>query len=111
MKKLVTAEDVCKAKSQAQDIYIDKNTIVTAQARDIAKEHGVKIIEGQKNSSDNQCSPINCDKDVKCCNQDRQCEKTSRCCEQALSAEEIYKVLSYALESGILKESDLTKLL
>lgn len=111
MKKLVTAEDVCKAKSQNCDIYIDKNTIVTAQARDIAKEHGIKIIEGQKPSLNDQCSPINCDKEKKCCNEDKQCESSSRCCEQALSADEIYKVLSYALEAGILKDSDLTKLI
>lgn len=111
MKRLVTADDVCKAKSKEKDIYIDKNTIVTAQARDIAKEHGVKIIDGQNISTDNQCSQKNYDKEVKCCNQDSQCEKTSRGCERALSAEEIYKVLRYALESGILKESDLTKFL
>lgn len=119
MKKLITAEDVKKAKSNGEDIYIDKSTIVTAQARDVARDLEVNIVldEGLHQYRQSNNEPFEdkkqtpCDKEVRCCGKKEICDESLRCCEKALSADEIYKVLSFALEAGIVSESDLQKML
>lgn len=127
MKRLISAEDVYKAISLHQDIHIDGNTLVTAQARDIAKEHGVCIFDTTINTTKDGDMFIPCNKEVRCCGKTTKCDKDVRCCqshndndksqecigtcEKALSADEIYKVLCLAIESGIISESDLDKIL
>ena len=37
MKRLVSAKDVIAAAARHEDIYVDENTIVTAQAKDVAR--------------------------------------------------------------------------
>ena len=110
MRKLITEEDVRKAKSSGEDIYIDDKTIVTAQARDVARDIDVKIILGEKRSQE-ESSSTPCDKEIRCCGDTSSCQKETRCCEAVLSPDEIYKLLSFALEAGLVNESDLAKLL
>ena len=46
MKRLITARDVEQAAERHENLCVDDNTIVTAQARDYAKELGVLLEEG-----------------------------------------------------------------
>ena len=109
MKRLISSEDIEKAKSLGEEIYIDDNTIVTAQAYDTAKKYGINIVnECDRVEKDRECCKDTCD--VTC---DKACEQTCEVNkhEQALSEEDIYRLLSYALEAGVISESDLSKLI
>lgn len=46
MKRLICAADVMDAAARGSELAVDDNTIVTAQARDVAREHGVKLVFG-----------------------------------------------------------------
>ena len=43
MKRLISAKDVEDAAAKGESLLVDDNTIVTAQARDIARERGVLL--------------------------------------------------------------------
>lgn len=105
MKRLISSEDVEKAKSLGEEIYIDDNTIVTAQAYDTAKKYGINIVhESNRVETDKETCKETCN--VAC---NKTCDGNNH--EQALSEEEIYKLLSYALEAGVISESDLSNLI
>lgn len=123
MKRLITADDVKKAFESHESLYIDNNTIVTASARDLARDKGVELIEGtcQKKVD---CDKANIDKsiqegetyyayskgDIKESCQDkynykhveREIEK-----DPILTPEQIYEVFDYAIKSGMFTEEDL----
>lgn len=46
MKRLISARDVLAAMEKHEDLKVDGNTIVTAQAEDIARENGVVLLRG-----------------------------------------------------------------
>lgn len=42
MKRLISQEEVLKKKNE-KEIYIDDNTIITAAAKDLAKDFGIEF--------------------------------------------------------------------
>lgn len=107
MKRLISAEDVYKAKNAGQDLFVDKYTLITPQAKDIAKEQGVKFVEHYVESKvcveDKVCKSVDIKPASKCV-----CECQ---CSEALDAEEIYHLLKFALENKLLTEDDLKKMM
>ncbi|MGF0039747.1 hypothetical protein ACQRBF_03095 [Peptoniphilaceae bacterium SGI.131] len=69
MKRLITAQDVYEAKACGK-IYIDKNTLITPQARDIARDNKVEFVEADlchadehaKESHVEECKDHGCEK-------------------------------------------------
>lgn len=54
MKRLISAKSVLDAAKEHKDLTVDKNTIVTAQAADLARENGVLLVfdsDAQESSS------------------------------------------------------------
>ncbi len=105
MKRLVSAQDVIAAKDGHEDIYIDDNTIVTAQAVDLAHEMGVCLKQGPAPHEGHEA----------CAEQPHAeahaCHDKEEGCAPALSAEELERVIAAALDKGIWSEGDLEGLL
>ncbi len=109
MKRLVTAEDVIRAKESGHDIYIDGNTLVTAQAWDVAREKNIRIITGNEEKNSQKTTETTSEKNDSSCCTDQKSEKDVKCLtETVLSPEEIYCVLNAALKKGILTEKDIS---
>ncbi|WP_195420300.1 hypothetical protein [Collinsella sp. D33t1_170424_A12] len=114
MKRLISAKDVEDAAAKGENLLVDDNTIVTAQARDLAREHGVllqcaheaaaapapaKVCEPQPPCRGGSCEPA---------------PAPAACCdhrEPALSAEEMEKVIRAAVDRGIWTEQELACML
>ncbi|MBU5668833.1 hypothetical protein KQI68_03160 [Peptoniphilus sp. MSJ-1] len=93
--RLITAEEIYRAKEENKSIYIDKDTIITPLARDIARENNVSFEE---------CSS---------CKEEKHKEKVDICETKncALSEDEIYNILKIGIENKFLTEKDLEKLI
>lgn len=97
MKRLISQEEVLKNKNE-KEIYIDDNTIITAAAKDLAKEFG---IEFKKCDCMSQKNDIEENKEIK------DCKKSSA----VLSEDQIYKILKKGIEQGLLSEKDIERMM
>lgn len=68
MKRLISQEEVLNNKNE-KEIYIDDNTIITAAAKDLAKEFGIEFkkcdCKSQKNDIEEKKKKLNKVKTVK----------------------------------------------
>lgn len=123
MKRLISAKDVEDAAAQGKSLLVDDNTIVTAQARDIARERGVLLQCAHEVAK--KASPAQAYEPQPPC-RGAMCEQApvipaaphasepARCCgdgEPALSADEMEKVIRAAIDRGIWTEQELVRLL
>lgn len=99
MKKLVSAQDVVSAAERHESIYVDGNTIVTPQARDVAKERGVCIQDGPTAVRPTHGSPETC--------HEGGLPREEEGGEPVLSADELERVITAALERGIWTKDDI----
>lgn len=103
MRRLISVRDVEAALAAGEDLVIDASTIVTALARDVARERGVTIRTG---------APAACAEPAQPCARRRPdvagaaapppCER-----EPALSACEMERVIRAAIDCGAWSEGDL----
>lgn len=95
MRRLVSGDDVYEKAKSKEPIYIDKDTIITPYARDLARDLGVKIerYSKEKHAEENI-------KEIE--------EKPS---EPILSEDEIYKLLKEAIDCGCLDPKELGEML
>ena len=91
MRRLVSGDDVYEKAKSKEPIYIDKDTLVTPYARDLAKELGVKI-ECCKQTEVNKCTE-------------------AKVSEPILSEDEIYNLLKEAIDAGLLDTKELGEML
>lgn len=47
-KKVITGEDITRAAGKGEDIYYQVGTLVTPLARDLARQHGVRLVKAEK---------------------------------------------------------------
>lgn len=97
MKRLISEKEVLNIKDSDDTIFVDKNTIITAQAIDVAKELGIKII---------RCEDINKESNNKA-NDNENLQKNVEIKKPILSEDEIYELLKKSIDSGLLSEDDL----
>lgn len=94
MKRLISQEEVLKKKNE-KEIYIDDNTIITAAAKDLAKDLGIEFkkcdCKDQKNNIEEK----------------KECKKSSA----VLSEDQIYKILKKGIEQGLLSENDIERII
>lgn len=94
MKRLISQEEVLKKKNE-KEIYIDDNTIITAAAKDLAKDLGIEFkkcdCKDQKNNIEEK----------------KECKKSSA----VLSQEQIYNILKKGIEQGLLSENDIERII
>lgn len=94
MKRLISQEEVLKKKNE-KEIYIDDNTIITAAAKDLAKDLGIEFkkcdCKDQKNNIEEK----------------KECKKSSA----VLSEEQIYNILKKGIEQGLLSENDIERII
>ena len=110
MKRLVSAKDVVAAAARHEDIYVDENTIVTAQAKDVARENGVHITCGPKPEGHAACEkPAANHAAVECHKVDLTHEGKGT--EPALTAAELEHLIAAAFEKGIWTKDDIESLL
>ncbi|MDY4418983.1 phosphate propanoyltransferase [Parafannyhessea umbonata] len=115
MKRLVSAKDVIAAAARHEDIYVDENTIVTAQAKDVARENGVHITCGPKPEEHAVKEHAACEKGaadhaaVECHKVDLTHE--GKGAEPALTAAELEHLIAAAFEKGIWTKDDIETLL
>ena len=115
MKRLVSAKDVIAAAARHEDIYVDENTIVTAQAKDVARENGVHITCGPKPEEHAVKEHAACEKGaadhaaVECHKVDLTHEGKGT--EPALTAAELEHLIAAAFEKGIWTKDDIETLL
>ena len=76
MKRLISQEEVLKKKNE-KEIYIDDNTIITAAAKDLAKDFGIEF---------KKCDCKDKKNDIE---EKKECKKSSA----VLSEDQIYKIL------------------
>lgn len=98
MKRLISQEEVLKKKNE-KEIYIDDNTIITAAAKDLAKDFGIEFkkcdCKSQKNDIEEKKEEI------------KDCKKSSA----VLSEEQIYRILKKGIEQGLLSENDIERMI
>jgi len=110
MKRLVSAKDVVAAAARHEDIYVDENTIVTAQAKDVAREKDVRITCGPKPEGHAACEkPAAEHAAVECHKVDLTHE--GKGAEPALTAAELEHLIAAAFEKGIWTKDDIEALL
>lgn len=97
MKRLISQEEVLNKKNE-KEIYIDDNTIITAAAKDLAKNFGIEFKKCDCNDKKNDIEEKTESKDYK---------KTSA----ILSEDQIYKVLKKGIEQGLLSEKDIERMI
>lgn len=94
MKRLISQEEVLKKKNE-KEIYIDDNTIITAAAKDLAKDLGIEFkkcdCKDQKNNIEEK----------------KECKKSSA----VLSEDQIYNILKKGIEQGLLSENDIERII
>lgn len=122
MKRLISAKDVEDAAAKGESLLVDDNTIVTAQARDIARERGVLLqcahevakepVPAKAFEPAPPCRGAMCEQAATSAHA---CDAApSECCdhrEPALSAEEMEKVIRAAVDRGIWTEQELACML
>lgn len=96
MKRLISARDVEEAAKNGSCLHVDANTIVTAQARDLAREHGVRLECGEASAPEPAAPPAP--------------GPDPRAAEPALSANEMERVIRAALASGVWTERQLERI-
>ena len=94
MKRLISQEEVLKNKNE-KEIYIDDNTIITAAAKDLAKEFGIEF---------KKCDCKDKKNDIE---EKKECKKSSA----VLSEDQIYKILKKGIEQGLLSENDIERII
>ena len=107
MKRLISAKDVEDAAAKGESLLVDDNTIVTAQARDIARERGVLLQCAHEVAA--EPAPAKAAEPAQAC-----AAEHFACCdhrEPALSAEEMEKVIRAAVDRGIWTEQELACML
>lgn len=115
MKRLVSAKDVVAAAARHEDIYVDENTIVTAQAKDVAREKDVRITCGPKPEEHAAKEHAACEKGaadhaaVECHKVDL--THVGKGVEPALTAAELEHLIAAAFEKGIWTKDDIETLL
>lgn len=97
MKRLISQEEVLKKKNE-KEIYIDDNTIITAAAKDLAKDFGIEFKKCDCKSQKN---------DIEEKKESKECKKSSA----VLSEEQIYKILKKGIEQGLLSENDIERII
>ncbi|KXB62844.1 phosphate propanoyltransferase [Olsenella sp. DNF00959] len=98
MKRLISAREVVAAAERHENLVVDENTIVTAQARDVARERGV-LLEGPCPASHDGKAPA-------AVHHEPGSHEGERPVEPPLSADELERVISAALERGIWSKED-----
>lgn len=102
MKRLISSQDVMTAARGHEDIYVDENTIVTAQALDVAKEHGVAVLDksGRHDHAAHEAT------------QEEGCGRhDTKDAEPVFSADELEHLISAAFAKGIWTQDDIEPLL
>ena len=94
MKRLISPEEVLKKKNE-KEIYIDDNTIITAAAKDLAKDFGIEF---------KKCDCKDKKNDIE---EKKECKKSSA----VLSEDQIYKILKKGIEQGLLSENDIERII
>ena len=94
MKRLISQEEVLKNKNE-KEIYIDDNTIITAAAKDLAKDFGIEF---------KKCDCKDKKNDIE---EKKECKKSSA----VLSEDQIYKILKKGIEQGLLSENDIERII
>lgn len=113
MKRLICEKDVMQAAACGKSLIVDDNTIVTAQATDVARERGVELVHG---SCSDEPQATCCDKPSSsgdCCaaeSHENASHHDDSETEPALSAEEMEKVIRAAIAAGIWTEGQLAEL-
>ncbi|MSS77663.1 hypothetical protein FYJ26_04445 [Anaerococcus sp. WCA-380-WT-2B] len=105
MKRLISQEEVLKNKDQ-KEIFVDKNTLITAAARDLCKDLGIEIkcINSVKEVEENKESTKKEYIEIK--------EKENKKENQAvLSENQIYNILKDGINQGLISESDIERML
>ncbi|MDU6791503.1 MAG: hypothetical protein E6427_02170 [Anaerococcus sp.] len=97
MKRLISQEEVLNKKNE-KEIYIDDNTIITAAAKDLAKNLGIEFKNCDCNDKKN---------DIEEKTESKDCKKTSA----ILSEDQIYKILKKGIEQGLLSEKDIERMI
>lgn len=97
MKRLISQEEVLNKKNE-KEIYIDDNTIITAAAKDLAKNLGIEFKKCDCNDKKN---------DIEEKTESKDCKKTSA----ILSEDQIYKILKKGIEQGLLSEKDIERMI
>lgn len=115
MKRLISAADVERAAAAHENLVVDSNTLVTPQAKDVARELGVELCtsceaSSQACSTHTTCAPAPvCESsqasECACKHAEKNCDAAP-----ALSAEEMEKFLRAALAAGVWTESELRAL-
>ncbi|MDY3007278.1 hypothetical protein [Anaerococcus porci] len=101
MKRLISQEEVLKNKDQ-KEIFVDKNTLITAAARDLCKDLGIEIkcINSVKEVEENKESTKKEYIEIK--------EKENQA---VLSENQIYNILKDGINQGLISESDIERML
>ena len=94
MKRLISQEEVLKKKNE-KEIYIDDNTIITAAAKDLAKDLGIEF---------KKCDCKDKKNDIE---EKKECKKSSA----VLSEDQIYNILKKRIEQGLLSENDIERII
>ncbi|MFR6220882.1 MAG: hypothetical protein ACLUJE_01730 [Anaerococcus sp.] len=94
MKRLISQEEVLKKKNE-KEIYIDDNTIITAAAKDLAKDLGIEF---------KKCDCKDKKNDIE---EKKECKKSSA----VLSEDQIYNILKKGIEQGLLSENDIERII
>lgn len=97
MKRLISQEEVLNKKNE-KEIYIDDNTIITAAAKDLAKNLGIEFKKCDCNDKKN---------DIEEKTESKDCKKTSA----ILSEDQIYKILKKGIEQGLLSKKDIERMI
>lgn len=106
MKRLISAQDVIAAAERHENLVVDENTIVTAQARDVAKERGVLLETGSaaaKSAPHAEAAPV-AEHHEEAHHEEHHEEvhhEEAKAAQPALSADELERVISAAFEKGI----------
>lgn len=106
MKRLISAQDVIAAAERHENLVVDENTIVTAQARDVAKERGVLLETGSaaaKSAPHAEAAPV-AEHHEEAHHEEHHEEvhhEETKAAQPALSADELERVISAAFEKGI----------
>lgn len=115
MKRLITAKDVEQAAERHESLCVDDNTIVTAQARDYAKELGVLLEDGPAAKECHAYDEKACEKACDCHGEASAAHHDDHAApahsEPALSADEMERVIRAALSQGIWTVQQLSELL
>ncbi|MCI1997024.1 phosphate propanoyltransferase [Olsenella porci] len=106
MKRLISAQDVIAAAERHENLVVDGNTIVTAQARDVAKERGVLLETASaaaKSAPHAEAAPV-AEHHEEAHHEEHHEEvhhEEAKAVQPALSADELERVISAAFEKGI----------